>query len=167
MENDQPRESLGKQGNRPAYRFFLSHNSDDKKLVRDFHAALAQRGVTAWFDEKNLPPTEIPVTAIPKGIGESEVCLVFLGCGGAKAWQSWEIQHAVQRAVDRKMPIVTISLMGGPEREKRPDLLSIYSWLDFRSGWTDAHIARLCDEDPSISLKPANEACAPVQESSV
>ncbi len=164
MENNQQSENLGSQGNRAAHRFFLSHNSNDKPLIRELHGALAQRNVTAWFDEKNIPVTEIPIEAIFEGIGNSEVCLVCLGPGGVKEWQSWEITQAVTRAVKREMPIVTISLPGGPGLEERPPLLHIYSWVDFRSGWNDDGFAKLCEDHHATSLQPGQVPAPPLQE---
>jgi len=123
------------------FRYFLCHNSNDKALVREFHASLQANGVRCWFDEVNKLLGQLPLDAIIDGLARSEYCVVFLGQGGQGQWQSWEIKHAVHLAIEKNKKIIVASLPQGPARGSVPEMLRQYDWVDMRAGLLENTLA--------------------------
>jgi hypothetical protein len=71
---------------------FISYASDDKSFARRLVGELQERGLTTWFDEKDLKPGEDWSMQIRQGIDNARSCIVLLSQASAtsKPWISKE-----------------------------------------------------------------------------
>ena len=123
---------------------FLSHNSQDKALVREAAKALRDRDLRVWFDEDDLVPGMPWITALENAIQESAAVAVMIGDAGIGPWERPEMHAALVESVDRRVPIVPLLLPGAPEKPDLPLFLRTLTWVDCRDGFTEQALDRIC-----------------------
>jgi hypothetical protein len=121
------------------FQVFLSHNSDDKPVVRKLGNALKKRGIAVWLDEWALRPGVPWMDAIEDIITTCGSAAVCVGGYGIGPWEEPEMQALLRRFVKEKasgniLPVIPILLPGAPEEVKLPVFLEGYTWVDMRAG---------------------------------
>jgi predicted MPP superfamily phosphohydrolase len=125
------------------FHVFLSHNSRDKPRVRELARQLEARGLRVWLDEDQLPPGVPWQPLLEQGIENCRSGAVLVGNDGFGPWEDEEMQALLRQAVSRGKPIIPVLLPGAPLEPRLPLFLSIRTWIDLRSGYREAGIARL------------------------
>ncbi|WP_165742222.1 AAA-like domain-containing protein [Candidatus Thiosymbion oneisti] len=122
---------------------FLSYNSKDKSTVRDLREQLTRRGITTWFDEKQLPPGQLFQKALEQGLEQAASTLICIGPSGIGNWQAHEIRVALNRAVTAGVPVIPVLLPGAPREPELPAFLAEYHGVDLREGIDETGIDQL------------------------
>ena len=145
--------------NDPQYDAFLSHNSEDKPVVREIAGWLKTRGLRCFLDEERLIGGDAWVEGLEKGLAASKACVVFIGGSGFGNWQTEETHAALnQRAQNRAFRVVPVLLAGSgdPTKNQMPTFLRNLSWVDLRAGAQDEsalrqleHAIRVTGANPS------------------
>ena len=98
----------------PGPRIFLSHNSEDKPMVRQVAACLKAAGIFYWLDELELKPGVPLVRNLEKALKSMTHCIMCLGPSGFGRWQDWEYDIAVAQEVEGAAKLLPLQLEGGP-----------------------------------------------------
>ena len=124
------------------YDVFLSHNSQDKPLVRAVCEWLKRHDVrNPWLDEANLEPGDRLTEELGKAMEESRAAVVFIGANGEGPWHGEEIDSLLNRAIKlarqkdefRIIPV----LLPNPDTSKLRWFLQTRLWVDLSRGVTD------------------------------
>lgn len=82
---------------------FLSHNSNDKEIVRKVAASLHTFGIDTWFDEWEILPGDSIVGKIEEGLRKATHLVVFLSKKAvSSSWVSEEINTSLYHAISSK-----------------------------------------------------------------
>ena len=122
---------------------FLSHNSQDKTVVRQIGEALQGRRLRVWLDEWELIPGRSWQEAIEEIIASVRSSLVFVGPNGLGPWEIPEMRACLTQLVKRKLPVVPVLLPDCPNPPKLPLFLGEVTWVDLRGGITEEGLDRL------------------------
>jgi hypothetical protein len=122
---------------------FLSHNSKDKRAVRELKQLLAARGLDVWLDEDELQPGIPWQQLLEAGIEASGSVAVLVGKDGLGPWEDEEMQSALVLAVRDRRPAIPVMLPGASTQPDWPMFLGNRTWVDFRDGFADEEITRL------------------------
>ncbi len=98
---------------------FLSYSHEDKAWVNAFADALKRHGLTLWFDEWGLKPSEELTTAIDRALRESEALVFLLGPRSLDKPALFFELGAALALQKRVIPVVSEDV----ERSKIPGLL--------------------------------------------
>jgi hypothetical protein len=118
---------------------FLSHNSRDKKRVREIAKRLRNKGLKIWFDEWEIKPSMDILIAVEKGLAESRT---FVLCMSAAAFNSeWVTLERntirFRNPNNRDRAFVPLYL----EDCEVPDIIKGFRYIDFRketeTAWQD------------------------------
>ncbi len=131
---------------------FLSHNSQDKPIVREMARRLEARGLRVWLDEKDLPAGQPWIPQLEEGLARVRAVVVLLGPGELGPWQRAEIWLGLRKAFERGATVSAVWLPGVTTRPVIPEFLKLFTWLDFSLGLTEEGINRLAQ---AITNKPA------------
>ena len=121
---------------------FFSYNSEDREAVRRVWQALEARGVRAWTDEQ-IDPGDRWMQKLQEIIAKASQAVIVLGPHGPGPWQEREIEACIAQNMNRKMPVVPVSLPGGPDRSELSLFLASFSWVDLRKGLSSGELDRL------------------------
>jgi hypothetical protein len=118
---------------------FISHNVANKADARLLAAALAQRGVTVWFDEWNIRPGESIAAGIETGLTGSNVFVLVWSAAAARSnWVGAEVRAYLHRRVaDASLRIVPIMI----DETTLPALVADYRGFRISGPQDFAHIA--------------------------
>lgn len=118
---------------------FLSHNSEDKEIVRRIAQALEGNGIKVWFDEWELRPGIPWIDSIDQAFKESLATVVFVGPHGLGKWEMPELRIALDRQVHNSHPVIPVLLPGitNDAKDKIPNFLRQNTWVDFSRGDND------------------------------
>ncbi len=122
---------------------FLSHNSRDKRAVRQLGEALRRCDLRVWFDEWELVPGRPWQEALEEIIETTRAAAVLVGKDGLGPWQESEMRGCISEFVARKLPVIPVLLPGAPERPELPPFLKQFTWVDLRKGITEEGLDRL------------------------
>ena len=109
---------------------FLSHNGNDKPLVRKLKQLLTERDLKSWLDVDELWPGIPWQSELEKGIRSSKSVAVLIGPDGLGPWEEEEMQGALRLAVQDKRPIIPTLLPGCPSEPELPMFLGNRTWVD-------------------------------------
>jgi hypothetical protein len=147
---------------RRAFDVFLAYNSRDENatgLVRGISSSLEERGVRAWFAEKDSIAGVLGTKAMVGGIDSSRCSAIFHGAGGLGRWQGGlEAAAAIQSAVEetgRRAFAVLLPDSGGIEA--LPIELRLWTVLDLREGFSGDKLT----EEGLIEILAAVEGVSP------
>ena len=104
---------------------FLSHNSQDKPVVREIAERLLRRGVKVWLDEWELRPGLTWMDALEDIIETCGSAAVCVGPNGMGPWEEPEMRALLRRFVrERKrgeiVPVIPTLLPGAPTTSTSP-----------------------------------------------
>ncbi len=122
---------------------FLSHNGNDKAVVRELAQALQARGLDPWLDEWELVPGRPWQQAIEAVITTTRTASVLVGPDGLGPWEEPEMRACLEEAVRRKMPVIPVLLPGSAKTPTLPPFLKSFTWVDLRGGLDQAGLDRL------------------------
>ncbi|RPH30306.1 MAG: TIR domain-containing protein [Bacteroidales bacterium] len=111
-------------------KIFLSHSSQDKKIIRRIRDDLKSHGHEPWFDEEDIPYGGSITNHVSKGLENSEVVLVFLSHNSVLSnWvkTEWQLQFFDQ--VNKGLVLIIPVLL---EECSIPKLLQDKRYADFR-----------------------------------
>jgi len=113
---------------------FLSHNSEDKPVVRELALKLKERGLRVWLDEWELIPGRPWQEALEVMVEQASTVAVLVGSEGIGPWQIAETRAFLAEFVNRGSPVIPVLLPGAPSRVDLPIFLRAFTWVDFRDG---------------------------------
>jgi len=116
---------------------FLSHNSQDKPVVREIARWLEADGLGVWLDEWHLTPGRPWQRELEEALEATKSIAVFVGSYGLGRWEEPEMRAALSMSVARGIPVIPVLLSGGPEPNDLPTFLKAYSCVDMRLGPND------------------------------
>ena len=122
---------------------FLSHNSQDKPVVRQLADALVARGLRPWLDERELVPGRPWQEALEEIIQTAKTAIVMFGPAGLGPWEEPEMRACLNEFVNRKLPVIPVLLPGAPQQPDLPLFLKAFTWVDLRGGLNDDGLDRL------------------------
>ena len=128
---------------KPTFDVFLSHNSQDKSIVRQLADALVARGLRPWLDERELVPGRLWQEALEEIIQSTKSAVVIFGPAGLGPWEETEMRTCLNEFVKRKMPVFPVLLPGAAEEPGLPSFLKAFTWVDLRGGFNDDALGRL------------------------
>jgi hypothetical protein len=116
---------------------FLSHNSEDKPLVRTIADRLEARGLTVWLDERSIMPGKPWQLVLEQTIATAPAAGIMVGRAGLGPWQVPELWACMSQLVERRMPVIPMILPDAPADLELPLFLKMLSWVDLRGGISD------------------------------
>ena len=121
---------------------FLSHNSQDKPVVRALADWLRKHGVTPFLDETDLEPGEVLTDALGAAIGESRSTIICIGANGEGPWQKEEVNTLFNRSIklsreNNEFRLIPV-LLPNADTTKLRWFLETRLWCDLSQGITDS-----------------------------
>jgi len=139
-----------------SFHVFLSHNSQDKPIVRKLAQELKLYDLRVWLDEEQLVPGHPWQEALETIIQTTQAAAVLIGESGLGPWENSEMRACLSELVDRKLPVIPVLLPGTPAAPKLPLFLKKVTWVDLREGLTDPGLEKLVWGITGV--KPAKQA---------
>ncbi len=118
---------------------FVSYARGDWRHATDIDSVLRTRGLTSFFDRRNLPPGLPWVRELEHALNAAKAAVILIGPRGLGNTQQYERDLALYRQTrDPSFPIVPVIL---PEAQiDRPfNFLQILTWIDF------SHVSKVFD----------------------
>lgn len=141
---------------------FLSHNSQDKPIIRQLADALVARGLRPWLDDRELVPGRPWQQALEEIIQTTKTAVVAFGPAGLGPWEEPEMRACLSEFVNRKLPVIPVLLPGAPQQPELPLFLKALAWVDLRGGLNDDGLDRLVwgitSQKPASMPSPAGSA---------
>jgi len=98
---------------------FLSHNSNDKEIVRRLNDDIQKAGIQTWFDEAELLPGDYLINKIDKAI--SQKCKVLIVCltknSISSDWVRTEIRWALESDKIKVIPVSIYCFIDGIDKK--------------------------------------------------
>jgi hypothetical protein len=114
-----------------AYDVFISYARADWRHAADIDSVLRARGITSFFDRRNLPPGLPWVRELEKARNASKAAIVLIGPNGLGNTQQYERDLAIYRQTrERSFPIVPV-ILPAAEIDRPFNFLQILTWIDF------------------------------------
>lgn len=133
---------------------FLSHNSEDKPVIRRLAKALREKfRIEPWLDEEQIRAGERFRLALERGMSESRTAIVAYGPGGVGPWEDEEVDALLSNSVKDGLVVIPVLLPGAPGEPELPLLLSTRNWIDLRKGLRKELLQKLADSIEAV--KPA------------
>ena len=138
-------ETPGAPPTEPADRFdvFLSHNGEDKPVVRELAEALRDRGLRPWLDEDELIPGRPWQEALEQSLTAARTVAILVGRDGLGPWHNAEMRAGLALCVEQGKPAIPVLLEGASAQPNLPLFLAGLTWVDLRQGLTDEGLDRL------------------------
>ena len=115
---------------------FLSHNSQDKPIVRKLAKALKLRNLRVWLDEEQTVPGKFWLDALEDIIRTTRTAAVLIGQSGLGPWETHEMRVCLVESVKRDLPVIPVLLPDAPANLELPLFLSVGTLVDLRGGLT-------------------------------
>lgn len=112
---------------------FLCHHGVDKPRVREIAAALEDRGILPWLDERELRPGVPWEPLLEQQLEKIKSAAVFVGAAGIGPWQQQEIYGLLREFARRQTPIIPVLLPDATAEPALPLFLQSMTWVDFRA----------------------------------
>ena len=138
---------------------FISHSSKDKPVADAVCATLEAGGVRCWIAPRNISPGDEYAAAIIDAINKSAAMVLVLS---ADSNQSPQILREVERAVNKRVPLVSVRIDATPLSKSLEFFLSASHWLDATAPPLEGHLESLAAAVARIKAgrKPADDAAA-------
>ena len=107
---------------------FLSHNSNDKAVIKVIAKQLKNKGIKPWLDEEQIRPGTFFLDHIQEAISQSKAAAVFIGPSELGKFQLLEIRGLVGSLLDKEIPVIPVLL---PGRNSIPEDLLFLNELNF------------------------------------
>ena len=142
-----------------SFHVFLSHNSQDKPIVRKLAQALKSYDLRVWLDEEQLVPGHPWQEALETIIQTTQAAVVLIGESGLGPWEDPEMRACLTEFVKRKLPVIPVLLPGTLAAPRLPLFLQSFTWVDLRDGLTDPGLEKLVWGITGVKpAKPARRA---------
>jgi hypothetical protein len=143
---DKPHDKPGTEAEKkdePRFNVFISHASEDTNMARSLCNALSDRGVTCWFDEKNLKAGGDWNRTILEAIDRSKLCLLVLtkASMASKPWVSKEWSF-IQASAWKRDDLVILPII--LDQVETPTFL--HRWQSLRCNRRSANIDTIVAE---------------------
>lgn len=122
---------------------FLSHNGEDKPVVRELAETLRARGLRPWLDEDELISGGVWQPELERNLREARSVALLVGKNGLGPWQEAELRGGLQLAVEQDKPFIPVLLEGASEAPNLPLFATQHTWVDLRGGLTEEGLDRL------------------------
>jgi hypothetical protein len=137
------KKKIPKLPDKPDFDTFLSHNSEDKPVVRELAEKLVERGLKPWLDEWELVPGRRWQDELEQIIQTTKTAVVMFGPAGLGPWEDSEMQACLDEFVQRKLPVIPVLLPGAHAEPELPLFLRPFTWVDLRGGLNNDGLDRL------------------------
>jgi len=131
------------QKNNFSFDVFLSHNNQDKPIVRELAQELLSYNLRVWLDEEQLLPGRSWHEGLNQDFQKFGAAAVLIGPNGLGPWQAKEIEACISESVARKLPVIPVFLPGAPDNPNLPIFLGHLTYVDLRNGLTKAGLEKL------------------------
>lgn len=119
---------------------FISYSSKDHAVANAVVATLEARGLRCWLAPRDIVPGKEWSESIIEGIGQ---CRVFALIFSANSNASQQVVREVERAVNRKMPIIPFRVEDLLPSKSMEYFISSCHWLDAFRPPLDEHLEKL------------------------
>lgn len=129
------------------YDLFFSHNSQDKRLVKQIAERLyVDYGIRPWLDAWDIPGGADWGAEIERALNSCTACAIFLG--GNRWGKTWHLREA-KFALDRQkrypdFPVIPVLLPGARNEDTAElgDFFEKFQRVDFQNGLNDEEMFR-------------------------
>lgn len=121
---------------------FISYSSKDAESGFKVCAALERHGVQCWMAPRNIVPGEGWAKSILGAIGQSRAMVLLLT---ENANHSQQVEREVERAVNKRVPIIPLRIEDIMPGEALEYFLSAPHWLDAFTPPLEQHLDRLAE----------------------
>jgi len=109
---------------------FISYSSLDRHLARRVAEVFRSRDFQVWIDEGELAPGAPLASSLASALGRVDAFVAILTSNYANSnWAKSELNRAVKRMVERKIPIIPLRF----DDSTIPELLDDLKWGDART----------------------------------
>jgi hypothetical protein len=122
---------------------FLSHNHNEKPVVRELADRLEALGLKVWLDERELIPGRPWQDALEEVVETAKSAAVLVGNDGIGPWHHQELSACLSEFARRKLPVIPVFLPGAPAHFELPMFLRQLTFVDLRGGLTPAGLHQL------------------------
>ena len=137
---------------------FLSHNSNDKKIIRRLAKELEKRfGLKSWLDEEQIKGGALFQDELERGMNSSRTAIVAYGESGIGPWEAEEVRVLLTQSVKGGKTVIPVLLPEAPNKPELPAFLSERNWIDLRKGLRKVPLQKLAD---SIGARPLESKAA-------
>lgn len=144
-------------------RVFVSHSGADKEVAEHLCTALEESGIPCWIAPRDILPGKSWASSIIEGLGS---CRVMLLVYSAHSNASTQVLREVERAVQRKLQLVTYRIDDTPPCDDLEYFLSTVQWLDAYTTDSGAHVEYLVKSIQhilEINVDTENEIASPTR----
>jgi energy-coupling factor transporter ATP-binding protein EcfA2 len=111
---------------------FVSYARVDWRHAADIDSVLQARGLSSFFDRRNLPPGLPWVRGLEKALNATKAAIILVGPRGRGNTQQYERDLAfIRQTRDSSFPIVPVVLPGA--QVDQWSILQTLTWIDFAS----------------------------------
>lgn len=133
VEKTRLAEEVKKRKQQERYDAFLCCNEEqqDKREALRICDELKKRGITVWFEDKDMPPGVPVLREIVKQIEQCPAAVICFGLNGDTEWLKIYLETLLNQRMRREYRLVLVSLEHAPR--ERPALSIPYEtrWVDF------------------------------------
>jgi energy-coupling factor transporter ATP-binding protein EcfA2 len=127
------------------YDVFVSYSRADSRHAAAIDSVLRDKGLTSFFDRRNLAPGLPWVRALEQAIGAAKAVIVLIGPRGLGNTQQYERELALVRQTrDPAFPVVPV-ILPGTTTDRPFDFLNLLTWVDF------SHVAKVSDAPDEVA----------------
>lgn len=140
-----------------AHDIFVSYASADEGTALAVVGALEKQGLLCWIALRDIPAGEVYPRAIIQAI---EQCRCFLLLFTAHSNRSQQVLREVERAVHRRVPVLSFRIDEEPMSSDLEYFLSVSQWQNAFPGQLDQHLPRLVHSVAAL-LERGRETTSP------
>jgi len=139
-----------------AHEAFISHSSSDKEMAEHLMATLEQHGVRCWAAMRDALYGPTYAKQIVDAIRNSKVMVLLFSTA---ANDSPHIVREVERAVDLKVPLITVRVENIQPCDDLAYFLTVCHWMDAYKGDFEQHALKLSSQvRQMLQAPPASDA---------
>jgi TIR domain-containing protein/uncharacterized protein DUF4440 len=133
-----------------AHDVFISHSKKDAAIAEAICAELEAKGIQCWIAPRNIVSGTKYSVSIMQGITQSQLMVVVYSAG---ANESNHVLAEIDRAYNKRIPIVPFRIEDFPLSEDLEYYLSTSQWFDAQQGPMQGHLERLVETVRSLLKK--------------
>jgi hypothetical protein len=147
-----------------AHDAFISHSSSDKEIANQLIAVLEQHGITCWAAMRDALYGPTYAKQIVDAIRDCKLMVLLFS---PAANDSPHILREVERAVDLRVPLITVRIANISPNDDLDYFLRVCHWMDAYNGPFDQYAQKLAGQvkakltAPAASAPSATSAAAP------
>lgn len=136
------------------YDVFISHNSEDKPVVRELARRLKTDGLRIWFDEWEIKPGDMIALKIEQGLKQSRILILVMSANAfASDWVTLERQTALFRdPTNANRRFIPLRI----DNAEIKDTLKQFAYIDWRQRSSEQYAKLLAAcRQPMLATNPA------------